>query len=520
MADASGSSGSTSPHAPVSSSAVSDAINLEAQQQEVHSSLDVTMHRTSSSAFSFDGDDLVVEIVGELAEESMTRSLEAFYECRLPGYASQCGADAVFDAVFALLETPCVKCERLTNGDSEICREGNDPVMQVLCRLPSALAEPEPNAIDPFCFYGVPLRSPVQPAATILSQMHGSNSIPVGIKLQHCGAASNYDDPRGSHSRPPSQSSSFRARKAAPTPPSAPVSPRSAPAAAQLSANDANGEYHAPGVVYSTAPPPPRVSPRKVMTLLKNAHRLSSTAPAASNHSRADGERDVPSTSSEENENDTSASDSVPLNGGVRGNKQGHRRDSSGFTSAWGSGGMQHENDDDMETTVRPYMEENAPVQVEFAIKRGVGERRRSSNKSGLQQHLLLPELSPQRRLSRNATPPVYPLSELKPDGSLLLTTDQDSEQLGLSHDAGSEHFSEDPASLQSPLKTLVLAPGVKLQNGDEMKVGPELPLFPTHMRKATFYVSHLFVSVSIAAAGMTSSASRYRLLLSCAAAL
>ncbi|GAB9463788.1 Protein abnormal spindle [Globisporangium polare] len=141
-----------------------------------------------------------------------------------------------------------------------------------------------------------------------------------------------------------------------------------------------------------------------------------------------------------------------------------------------------------METTVRPYMEENAPVQVEFAIKRGVGERRRSSNKSGLQQHLLLPELSPQRRLSRNATPPVYPLSELKPDGSLLLTTDQDSEQLGLSHDAGSEHFSEDPASLQSPLKTLVLAPGVKLQNGDEMKVGPELPLFPTHMRKATFY--------------------------------
>lgn len=491
MADASGSSESQ-PHALGSSSvsAGSDAVtDSGAQQQEHELSLDLAMPRTPlPAAFSFDGDDLVVEIVAELVEESVKCSLEEFYERRLPGYTSQCAANAVFDVVFALLETQPAKCERLKPGDHEAQPEGNDPVMHVLCQPPSALAEPQPNAIDPFCFYGVPLRSPEEPATALLSQLYASNSIPVGIKLQHSGGAgagttSNDGDHRGSYSRPSSQSSSFRVRKAAST---APLSPRSAAAQAN---GTPTGEYHAPGVVYSTAPPP-RISPRKAMTLLKNAHRISVTAPAAPGRpDGADGKKSGPGTSSDENESDTNPSGVVPLNGGARGNnKHNHRRDSNGYTAAWGSGDQYDEELNNLDTIARPYVEENAPVQVEFAIKRG-DERRRSSNKSTL-GHPILPELSPQRRVSRNASPSLFPLSKLRPDGSLLLATGQGSGVLNPSHEAESEHFSVDAASLQSPLKSLVLAPGVKLQNGGETKVGPELPLFPTHMRKVTFYVS------------------------------
>lgn len=520
MADTSDSNGSQ-PHALgfISVSVGSDAVtDSGAQQQEHESSLDLTIPRTpSSAAFSFDGDDLVVEIVAELVEESLKRSLEEFYERRLPGYVSQCAANTIFDVVFALLETPPAKCERLKPGDHEAQPKGNDPVMHVLCQPPSALVEPQPNAIDPFCFYGVPLRSPEESATALLSQLYASYSIPVGMKLQHSGGAgagnaSNDGGHRGCYSRPSSQSSLFRVRKAAST---APLSPRSAAAQAN---GTPTGEYHAPGVVYSTVSPP-RISPRKAMTLLKNAHRVSVTAPAVPGRpDGADGKKSGSGTSSDENESDTNPSGVVPLNGGARGNtKHSHMRDSSSYTSAWGSHNI-HEEDDDLETTERPLMEENAPVQVEFAIKRG-GERRRSSNKS-TPQHPILPELSPQQRLNRNASPSLFPLSELRPGGSLLLATGQDSGYLDPSHKAESKHFSVNAASLQSPLKSLVLAPGVKLQNGDETKVGPELALFPTRMRKATFYVCAHNVSLYIAALDVRRFASRLTDMLLCCVTL
>lgn len=484
MADASASSGSQRQVPVASSACAANDVADSRFQQDDQSSLTLELPRMSSLTCSFDGDDLVVDIVAELVEQSMMRSLEAFYERRLCGYASYCAVNAVFDIVLALLETPFAKCERTTHAKYESELEDNDPVMPVLCRPPSALVEPQPNTIDPFCFFGVPVRAPEPPT----SQLYANYTIGTGTKLQHSGAgaghASKCGDRRGSHSRPSSQSSSFRVRKAAP-PPTVPVSPRSA-AVAQAFSNSTTGQYHAPGVVYSTAPPP-RVSPRKAMTLLKNAHRISAAAPINSENPGGLG-------GEEESVEATNESD-VPLNDAAHaaaapvgiGSKSGHRRDSHGYPAVRRLIGMHGEDgsEDDLGTLGRPLMEENAPVQVEFVIKQS-GDRRRSSgiDKSAF-HHPILPELSPQRRLSKRALPSGYPLNEPRHDNSSQLL----SGPLDTSQEVESEQYYEYPASLHSPLKSLVLAPGVKLQNGEETKTGPELPLFPKRMRKATFYV-------------------------------
>lgn len=458
------------------------------------------MHRALSV---FDSDDVVVDAIAELIDDAVVCSIEAFYERKLFKYAATWLGDRVFQALRVVSFTPLPRCEL----PSESIETTNDPVMAVVCppHRERILREPLPCAVDPFSRHGIALRAPESP----LSPSHLTHATMSTSRIRGGGHVG-----KDSPSRPSSHAS-FRMRKAAASLASSaspPVSPRSAGVAARAGfgllrdANDAGqGHQHAPGVVYSTAPPP-RISPRKAMLLLKNAHRVSAvggpSAPAKRDHGEkttGDIENRSDGSTADPDESDVKcdgASSAVAPSAGVRRRRASADNGVAARSSDDVSDDREQRGDDDGqdadENAMTSFFDTNKPIQVEFAIKRGGHQhshhpRHSHSDPSGANHSsssVFLPELSPQRRLSRSATPPATSVIGLNGSRALLEQMPHTDD-----NDRSDDHCIDDASNLHSQLQTMVLAPGVKLQCDEGTKTGPELPLFPTRMRKATFYV-------------------------------
>lgn len=407
-------------------------------------------------ALAFGSEDHVIEIVAELVDESLAISLDAFYERRLCGYAAKWLVDCMFEVILpasvAPFPTRDLESSHLTSPDS-------DPALHVLHPPRHTLREPLPNEIDPFSRHEIPLRAPTE--SDPLSSKIGSSSIASARASRHSHGAS---VTRGSLSHP-SPRSSFRTRVSSLSYASSPpTSPRSAYAThGSFAAAGAPEVYqqHAPGVVYSTAPPP-RMSPRKATVALKNAHRMSNSSSSGKRGSAV---------SDCDAEEKTLAEDGSDTGGAAT-----HPDVNDAHTSA------KKENSN-------PFFDGNAPIEVEFVVKRS---RASSQLERDGYSAVQLPELSPRRRLNRSEPQPMT-------DPELARTSGNTHKRAGrLANGTSSDLpreveradlFHEDAGSIQTHIKSMVLSPGVKLQDGEETKTGGELPLFPTKMRRATFYV-------------------------------
>lgn len=434
--------------------------------------------QSPSPSCALDGDDIVAELVGDLVEESMIRSVETFYQQRLTGFASRWIADSMLEVVLSTLGVPSAACER--DGASH---PANDPILSVLYPPPSALYEPQRSRIDLCCRHEIPLKPPERKPSheTMMSPPNHS----IYNKRLHRGPASNCGGRKDSSSRASSHSP-LRVQKAT-IPPESSVASSSSSAVSTLDSKDlGNGEYHAPGVVYSTAPPP-RVSPRKAMALLKTAQHMSGVGAAPPSpliyppkESDDEATGDVSSEVKQPDGADALSDASCSLSPHAKQSIHPRRRLRGAVGDAMSKGD--------------PFVEEITPIEVEFVVKRSSsGDKRdRRSNGSLLQ----LPELSPhkQRRRPRQTTFVAGDDSEhsLHQHRDGVITVGDGSASTDDSRFSGDDNdrCCGDLWSSQSHIESMVLAPGVKLQAGVETKAGPALPFVPTRMRKATFYVS------------------------------
>ncbi|KAF1317847.1 Protein abnormal spindle, partial [Globisporangium splendens] len=370
---------------------------------------------------------------------------------------------------------------------------------------PDALSEPRPSQLDICCRHGIPLRPPdPQPSSEMM-----------GLAF----AASDYhvqrgDRMKGSPSRASSLVSFQMRRKLGASPPASPRTSASFNTSANAFTSSSSSEVHAPGVVFSTAP---RVSPRKAMALLKTATRMSASAMAPASRLASKTADQDPCTEEMKQESltnaasaDDDASSTSPSleRDSVNRKRRTRQQDAGGneFTTApWYSHDELENDGDDGGDGLDPFIEKNTPIQVEFVIQRS--NHHSHSNDSSSHANLsFLPPLSPTAARDRRPSRTPSMVGNENEHG-LLGGVCRDADTGRLSRCGGGERmgdedtddnqFQENPLNLHHHLQSMVLAPGVRLQTGIETKNGPDLPVFPTRMRKVTFYSLIMLICVA-----------------------
>lgn len=387
----------------------------------------------------FDTDDVVVAIIDDAIYSSVAHSLETFYNARLVGYVADSAARALFEVMAPVFAT------------REFGTLRRDPLEDVVFPSATRAVERESSRsdIDSFSRSEIPVRHWQRLSEVYYGSPTSSKHSSPSHTPRSMGKGERHDSPVAS--RPSSLCSFNQHKKKAHAVGHAGTGHSSTTA-------DLTAAAIAPGVVFSTAPPEDsqRSSPRKAMTLLRNAHRLSTPSskmePSAPPGDAAD------SASAGARDNDVRSIDDRDSNGAKGDGSSGRRRRFSiDIMNPQVSGGLLL--DDDGESA-------SAAVEVEYSIKRQSPGRRNSTT--------ILPEL---------ATP---------------FTTAPSTDPLGGADSnecVGEKQYVVDPMS--QDFQAMPLSPGVKLQAGETTKLGPELPLFTTRMRKSTFYVSQRWFAIS-----------------------
>lgn len=404
----------------------------------------------------FDGDGIVMRLINDFIMDAVLGAREQFFRRRLMAFVSTCMTDRMFEAIIPTLDLP-----RSTDPTS-VC-ENQDPIVQTLQRPADAIRGPSASFVDLHCQFEIPVVA-VTPQKTKEAMITTPKPAKQDMSV--------------------SSLASYRVKRHANVSTAPPKEPQTLL------------DGHRPGIVFSTAPPP-RISPRKAMTLLKSAHRLSAVPPQSKQTvsedkpcdqihtfqgSQSTSEDDHTSVSSAEQ---TSGMDQRRSRGCLESNTTWVQPQAPDFL---GSGTGEGVITDDILT----------PIQIEFQVKR---HRHRHHHYHQQQHHdphaqvdsRHLPDLTPQRRLS-NASSIGSELENHEPEFKNSLQFSRSSYHIDptlSSPLSDSCDDSDDPSREREPhqLERMVLAAGVKLQTGEISKAGPELPVFPSRMRRATFFV-------------------------------
>lgn len=366
-----------------------------------------------------DADDAAIEAVYEMIYASVGQSFEEFYNERLMGYVALSVSRMISEAIRPVIDT------------REFAVLSQDPVEGVLSQLASKQAKQMPprGNLDSFSRSEIPVRIWRRPSELYYgASAGGKRSSP-----PQTPRSTNRNESPISR---PSSLCSFKQRK------KKVIASSSMPSSTSHFANDA--KMPPPGVVFSTGPPEatPRCSPRKAIALVRNVRCLSASTADLGPEVEAPRDKTVSSERSSDEDGSSSGQDEKRL-----------RRDHFSIEL------VKLQNSDDDESGKEGNIEQNAPVEVVYLIKRSSPGKRGSTTG--------LPDLEEAMQHS-TYTLPILGKSP--------------------SQDETSEQFVIEP--MTQGFRDMMLSPGVKLQTGDTTKIGPELPMFATRMRKSTFHVS------------------------------
>lgn len=406
----------------------------------------------------FGGDGVVMELINDFIMDAVLGAREQFFRRHLMAFASASMTDRMFEAIIPTLELPG------STDPASVC-ENQDPIVQALQRPADAIHGPSAPFVDLYCQF----------------------EIPVVAVTPHKTKEAMITTPRPTPKQDMSVSSlaSYRGKRHANGSTAPPKEPPT------------SLDGHRPGVVYSTVPPP-RVSPRKAMALLKSAHRLSAVPSeckgTVSEDKPCDQMHTFQESQSTSEEDHASVSSAEQISGIDQRRSRGRLESSTTWVQPQdpdllGSGAGEGVNTDDILT----------PIQIEFQVKRH-RHRHHHHHHHHHDPHAQadsghLPDLTPQRRLS-NASSIGSELENHEPEFKNSLQFSHNTYHIDpmLSSPLSDSHSCDDfddPLREREPhqMETMVLAAGVKLQTGEISKAGPELPVFPSRMRRATFFV-------------------------------
>lgn len=441
-------------------------MELEQDAKETASDTSVTpsfMHGNSSDCLHqpldsmirpqlvFDGEDIVIGLIDDFIVYTVLGAREQFFKRHLMAFVSTGMTDRIFEAIIPTFELP-------SSADPANACDSQDPIVHTL-RLPfDAVHEPSPSCMDLYCQSEIPVVA-VTPQRT-------KEAIITAPK------------PAVKQDTSVSSLASFRARRQ--------INPSTAPPKEPPMSPDGQ----CPGVVFSTAPPP-KISPRKAITLLKSAQRLSALSPPIKQtvlESKPCDQSQEPRSGSEDDY--ASGSSAEQASGTDRRRSQGLLESSTTWaqpqnSDLFGSGTGAGVNADDILT----------PIQIEFQVKRNRHRHHHHHHHHhDLQPHVdsgYLPDLSSQRRPS-NASSVSSGLENHVPEFQFSHSNFHiKATQCCILSEGHSSDDSDAPSREREPhhIERMVLAAGVKLQTGEFSKAGPELPVFPSRMRRATFFV-------------------------------